>query len=308
MIDYKEVHKKDGSTLIFCNLEELAKYCYNVKSIEELDLVAETQGGEYICHCPWCKAEGHRKHKLYITKDFEVGHCFVCCRNFVNVTDKVDVSFTIPDFSKQLFGWQGFTPIKLTDPTWTLDRYKYEFDDYDEVGVKYLESRHQFMKDLYPILGFKFLDGNVVMPFKYKGEVFYYQIRFSGNSSIRYFFPPISAKPPYIIEHGNLQNPKLIICEGVYDAIACLIMAPDYIPVAVLGSSVSDYQIEFIREYVPSEIKIFMDEYKISKRIQDKLKTVIDYCPISIIYSDGPDPEERMKNLINTGQPLQWIK
>ena len=99
------------------------------------------------------------------------------------------------------------------------------------------------MKALYKILDFKFWEDNVVMPFKYKGEIFYYQIRFTGNSPIRYFFPPISAKPPYVIDHDvKPSGNKIIISEGVFDAIADLIMFPEYIPFAVLGSSISDYQ------------------------------------------------------------------
>jgi hypothetical protein len=197
--------------------------------------------------------------------------------------------------------------VPLTDPTWSLDKYKYEFDDYSERGVQYLVGRHGFMKDLYKALDFKFWEDNVVMPFKYKGEIFYYQIRFTGNSPIRYFFPPISAKPPYVIDH-NVQptGNKIIISEGVFDAIADLIMFPDYIPFAVLGSSISDYQMEFLREYVPSEILIYMDETKISKRIADRVKCTVDYCPIHIIPSDGEDPEENLKKRIVNGWDLQW--
>ena len=77
---------------------------------------------------------------------------------------------------------------------------------------------------------------------------------------------------------------------------------------AVLGSSVSDYQLQFLREYVPEEIVIYMDETKISERIRERISRTIDYCPISIIKSDGTDPEEMMKKRMKRGQPLQWIQ
>lgn len=304
-MDLKEVKKKDGTILVFCNLEELVCEAYNVNNISEAEQYLNSTD-EYIIHCPFCKKEGHTKHKLYIRGDLTVGHCFVCCRNYINVDDSVDISYNIPKFSK-FMGYQGFQLVKLEDPTWTLDKYENEFDDFDENGYKYLLGRHGFMKDLYKILGFKFLDGNIVMPFKYHGEVFYYQLRFTGNSKIRYFFPPIKNKPPYIIER-NTENKRFIICEGVYDAIACLIMAPEYTPCAVLGSSISDYQIEFLREYVPKECLIYMDETKISVSIAKKLKKTIDYCPISIITSDGEDPEENMKKRLRYNLDLQWIK
>jgi hypothetical protein len=162
------------------------------------------------------------------------------------------------------------------------------------------------MGELYKMLDFKFMDGNIVMPFKYKGEVFYYQFRFSGkNSKIRYFSPPISAKPPHIIEHGNCK--KIIICEGIFDAIALLIMAPEFMPIAILGSSISDYQIDFIREYVPEEIVVYMDETDISRRVATKIQSIIDYCPIRIIKSDGQDPEENLKKRLKYNKKLNWI-
>jgi len=305
-MDYKEIKTKKGQRLIFCNFEDLLTEAYGLPTMKEVEPLANNSG-EYICHCPFCKAEGHTKHKLYIKSDLTVGHCFVCCRDFIHITDKVDISFLLPSFSG--FGLMNNQPlnlIKLNDPTWTLDKYNYEFDDEDETGINYLIGRHPFMKELYKILDFKFIDGNVVMPFKYHDEVFYYQIRFSGDSRIRYFFPPISNKPPYIIEHG--ENKQFIICEGVFDAIANLIMAPDYTPMAVLGSSISDYQIQFLREYVPTKIIIYMDKTEISIRIAERLKQTIDYCPISIIKSNGEDPEECMKRKLKYGSVLQWIK
>jgi len=303
-MEFKEVTKKNGDKLVFCNFEELLKEFYNVKTMEEVEPFAS--GDEYIIHCPFCKKEGHTKHKLYIKTDLTVGHCFVCCRSFINVTDSIDISYKIPPFSQFITPQTGLNLVRLTDPEWSLDKFKYEFDDFDQVGYDYLLSRHQYMAELYKILDFKFMDGNIAMPFKYHGEIFYYQIRFSGNSSIRYFFPPISAKPPYIIEHG--ANKNFIICEGVYDAISLLIQAPDYTPFAVLGSSISDYQIEFLREYVPDKIIIFMDKTQISVSIAKKLKSIVDYCPIDIIKSDGEDPEECMKRRMKEGKVLQWIK
>jgi len=310
MIEYKEVISKSGKHIIFCNLKDLLLDFYNTKSFEEV----ETHLGandEYIIHCPFCKEEGHSKHKLYIKGDLTTGHCFVCTRIFINVSDEINLQFKVPDLISNFGGLncQPFEVVPLTDPMWSLDKFRYECDDYDQRGVDYLNSRHKYLADLYKLLGFKFLDGNVVMPFKYHGNIFYYQIRFTGkNNKIRYFFPPISKKPPYIIEHG--ANKKFIIVEGVYDAISCLIQAPSYTPMAVLGSSISDYQMYFLREYVPEEIVVYMDDTGKSKAIAGRLKSVIDYCPIRIIRSDGEDPEEcmirRMKK--RPGSEIGWIK
>lgn len=303
-MEFKEVRKKDGQVLVFCNFEDLLKDFYGVGTMEEVEQF-QNSNGEYIIHCPFCKEEGHTKHKLYIKSDLTVGHCFVCTRTYIHVTDQVDISYKIPDLFP-MFKQHGVNLVRLSDPVWTLEKYKFEFDDFDQDGINYLIGRHKFMEELYKILDFKFMDGNIVMPFKYHGEIFYYQIRFSGkNSKIRYFFPPISAKPPYIIEHGDCK--KFIICEGIFDAIALLIMAPEYVPVAILGSSISNYQIEFIREYVPEEIIVYMDETDISKRVARKLQSIIDYCPIKLIKSDGQDPEENLKYRLKFNKNLNWI-
>lgn len=306
-MEYKEVVKKDGSILVFCNFEELLTEAFNVSTIEEVETFAKVGGEEYICHCPFCKAEGHTKHKLYIKTDLTVGHCFVCDRNYINVTDKGTViDYQVPDFLGMFGGYQGFNLVKLNHPVWTIDKYKYEFDDYSEIGYNYLLGRHKYLGELSKILCFKYMDDNVVIPFFYKSEPIYYQIRFTGNSKIRYFLPPISNKCPYIIHREGIR--KIIICEGVFDAIALLILAPDYIPCAILGSSISDYQIEFIREYIPEKILVYLDETKLSIGVAKKLKTVIDYCPIGVIKSEGEDPEENLKRRINFGQNLQCIK
>jgi hypothetical protein len=310
-MDFKEVTTKKGSRLVFCDLKEFLMNYYKVGTIEECEPNVNSNG-EYIVHCPFCKAEGHTKHKLYIKEDFSKGHCFVCTRSFFNVSDEINLNLTIPSTLSNFGIRNKFEVVPLSDPEWTLEKYLYECDDFDQKGYNYLLSRHPYMKDLYQILGFKFLDGNVVMPFKYHGNVFYYQIRFSNkNSKIRYFFPPIASgcKPPYIIEHGNLVRPKIIVCEGVYDAISLLIQAPSYIPFAVMGSHVSDYQLEFLREYTPSEIVVYMDDTEKSQNIANRIKSVIDYCPIYLIKSDGEDPEERMvkKMKRNPGSEVGWI-
>lgn len=310
MIEYKEVKRKKGGILIFCKFEDLLKEFYGVSSMDEVK--SHLQGKEYIIHCPFCKEEGHTKHKLYIKSDLTVGHCFVCCRDYVNVTDQVNIEYKIPDsFMNFGMGSGEFNLVKLSDPVWSLEKFTYELDDFDQDGYNYLVGRHGFMKDLYKILGIKFLDGNPVIPFFHEGEIFYYQIRFANKkSNIKYFMPPISKKPPYIIERGERYKHKIVIVEGIFDAIAALIQCPDYTPVAVLGSSISNYQIEYLRDYCGyiNEIRIWMDETKISVGIADRLKQELSYPIIKIIKSDGKDPEEIMKYRISRGYPLQWIR
>ena len=57
-MEYKEVKKKDGQVLIFCNFEELLMEFYGVGSMEEVEPF-QNSNGEYIIHCPFCRDEGH---------------------------------------------------------------------------------------------------------------------------------------------------------------------------------------------------------------------------------------------------------
>lgn len=310
-MDYKEIRKKDGTLIVFCRFEELLKEAYGANTMEEVK-THQGNNGEYIIHCPFCRAEGHTKHKLYIKSDLTVGHCFVCDRAFVNVTDEVKVDYKIPNFFNGGFFNDNNTPkelVRLSDPTWTLDKFHNEFDDFDQKGYDYLVKRNPYLSELYKILGFKFWQSNIVMPFfDDQGKVFYYQIRFTGNSKIRYFFPPISHKPCYIIKRNNPEAAhRLIISEGIFSGIASMLMSENYTSISILGSSVSDYQLNMIRQFVPEKIVIFLDETKLSIGVANKIKSVIDYCPIQIIKSDGEDPEERMMRRRRQGKDLIWI-
>ena len=303
---HQEVVKSDGKRIVFCNFEELLTEALGVPSLEAAERYREPSG-EFVIHCPFCRAEGHRKHKLYLKSDLTVGHCFVCTRSYVNVTDEVKVEYRPPSFlTPRLREW--FKPT-IKDPKWALDRYWKEFDEYSEKGVRYLMGRHQFMDPLWKILGFKFWEGNVVMPFWWKSELIYYQIRFSDpKARIRYFFPPVDQKPVWTTPEPIGTGKDLIVVEGIYDAIAAMIQAPGRTPVAVLGSSVSDYQLLQIREFVPDSILVWMDDTEKSKGIADRLRVSLGYCPIRIIPSDGTDPEENMCSRIARGRDLQWIR
>ena len=59
MLDYQEIRKKDGGVLIFTHLLELLLERFNVATEEELQ--GHLKGDHYICHCPFCEAEGHTK-------------------------------------------------------------------------------------------------------------------------------------------------------------------------------------------------------------------------------------------------------
>ena len=294
-MNYQELTKKDGRVIVLCNFNELLMDYYQVSSMTEVQGKIENNG-EYIIQCPFCKSEGYIKKKLYVKGDLTVGHCFKCHRAFINVTDTIEYNIKSPVISLN----NSFDLVKLNNENWTLDMYYNEFDESDEKGERYLYSRHRYLPALAKVLGFKFYNHNIIMPFFFHGELIYYQMRFTNKNPIRYFFPPISHKPIYPLELSNSKD--IIICEGIYDACSCLLMYPDKMPIAILGSSVSNYQIDMIRTYNPRSITVYMDDTKLSLGVLKKLQTVINNVDYHYKRSNGQDPEEKLKYLINSGK------
>ena len=326
-MEYRELTKRDGTKVVICNFEKLLTEAYGVETMEEVHNFINQGNGEYLCHCPFCRLEGHQSgftaRKLYINDEFTLGHCFVCGRAFVNVDDIL--KFNVPDINYITAcpsDWRviSYLEAETIDPKVKESNLAKgiknfnEYAEFDQRGYDYLLGRHGFLKDLIKPLGIRFdSNGNPVIPFKYGDEVIYYQtrkIKLRGKNDPKYDMPAMlrGTKPPYIIEVGDKK--KLIICEGVYDSMSLLIQAPGWTPVAICGSQITDYQIQFLREYVPSEIKIYMDKTELSNGILRKLKKVIDYCPISVVWSDGTDPEENLKKRLTWAKSvadLQWI-
>ena len=144
-MEYKQVKRKNGELVVFCNFEDLLKDFYEVGTMEEVETHVNNSTGEYIIHCPFCREEGHTKHKLYIKSDLTVGHCFVCGRAFVNVTDEVKVDYKVPNFFPTLNKKPGVNLVTLSDPVWSLDKYYNEFDDFDQKGYDFFNEEDDYI-------------------------------------------------------------------------------------------------------------------------------------------------------------------
>lgn len=282
-------------------------------AIGQLELWAKSQiaehnihleRGNYKCQCPYCleayKTDHtyngpYEKFKLYVGENFEFAHCFRCDKIFLDIENGNKMEVSTPNYSSDTI-----KPVyKLQGEKWSVDLFPLFSEKTDE-GVKYLRSRHRKLAQLYKLLGIRFFKENPVIPFFYKGELVYFQIRYvhpEKHQGRKYFNPPIDDKPAYIIEHGN--NKKFVIVEGVFDAIACLLLYPDRTPLAVLQHSITKYQLGMLRSYVPEDILVYMDSTEFSERVADQIKDVINYAPISVQPSNGEDPEEAYKRIRN---------
>jgi hypothetical protein len=258
----------------------------------------EEKKNDYAVLCPVCferhrqKGDhGYKKLKLWVEKDYGYGHCFRC--NTVFVPEDQSVSFGIKRVESPV-DMSNWKLCKLSDDGfWTLDRFN-TFDEDDEQGVDYLAKKRLYIyRQMYKSLGIRFKDHNPVIPFYYKGDLIYYQIRMINDTDRKYHSPSIEHKPPYVLEHGD--NKKFVICEGVFDAIACRVMYPDRTPFAVLGSDITPYQIAILRSYCPEDILIYMDKTDLSESIRTTIAKYINYADFDIVKSNGQDPEECLK-------------
>lgn len=309
--EFQYIKSKSGKELMF---GELSEYVANAISENDYQETAK----HYVVQCPYCKSaylhdksyEGpYIKRKLYVLKDFSTGFCFRCDRAFVDVNDSVRINVDIPEppISMRDFNLVKLPSADTGDTPWTLDLFD-SFSEFNEAGFNYLvKERHSYFRKLAEPLGIRYMNSNPVIPFYFKGELIYYQVKLAfGSHKMKYFSPPISHKPPYIIEHG--LNKNFLICEGTFDAIAALIMAPGYTPFAVLGSTITDYQLTMLRTYVPNKVLVYMDETNLSINVANRIRSVINYADVDIVRSNGQDPEEKLKYLMSEELDVKCIK
>lgn len=297
---YKEVDRKGKGRLVFTDVNALVSEFEDQAEIRDDD-----RKDDYEIACPYCVegvdiegGEPYYKRKLYIDKEELVGHCFRCDSTFLNVTDDLSYQVKAPKTMSQSYYSE---PVKLSSKRFGLDIYT-GADPIDEESCNWILTKRlkngRFHEDSYPELanilkGLKFkTDGkDVLIPFYFGRDLLYYQIYFKvQKGDLKYWNPPIEVKMPYIIPVGDMK--KFILVEGVFDAIACLLLYPGYTPVALLGSTVTDYHMFILKHYVPSEILVFMDDTALSLKALQALVTVFDYSDLNHIPSKGVDPEE----------------
>lgn len=105
--------------------------------------------------------------------------------------------------------------------------------------------------------------------------------------------------PQHLFTNFKLRRESTItICEGVYDAIALWILGyPN--PVAVLGSTITEYQALLLRKLMPENVIFAMDEWSISSAMRAEIRTQVpSVVGVRIENFNGLDPEEYLVNEI----------
>jgi hypothetical protein len=279
---FTEFKSKKDTDIVVCNL---------------LENVPHPGVNQYV-ECPICSTpeltpgySDKRRRKLYT--DGYIGYCFRCHRTFLNPRpDPGDmVSVREPNL--------GTKVVNYNVPE--LDGTEFNsFSDLNESGLHYLRSRNPiFTKDFCKSVNIKSVPNGVVIPFYLDGNLVYYVVRFIHTSfTHRYMMPPTHNKPLYI--PNLVSKKKFILCEGVFDAFACLLLYPDYTPCAVLGSKITENQLHYLSQrFNPTNILIYMDDSgRSNKNLEFIRRNWRGMYDIDIVESDGTDPEEYLNSLL----------
>ena len=218
----------------------------------------------FVVQCPTCKTNGKIKDKLYIRKDHQVGYCFVCNTVYQNERSEFN-------YRRGLLSDKTFTEVV------SIENIKIEFDKYksfDKNGIEYLRERNANLYKDYSKYSIRFGFNKCVIPFYFEKKLIYYIFR-NYTGEMKYFNPPIKNKPLYIPPFYNIKEPHtLVITEGVFDAIACnyLFDKEGFMPIALLGSTITNYQLGLLEKANFNKVIIFMDELGLSEKVREKTK------------------------------------
>jgi hypothetical protein len=278
-----EFTTKKGTDLVICNLS---------------DNVPELGVNQYL-QCPYCstpdKTPGYsdkRRRKLYT--DGYIGYCYRCHRTFLNPSVKDSEVVKLPEFNV-------YTKVTNFDVTKLGDSEFDNFNSLSDIGLSYLQHRNPiFSKEFCTLMNIRSINNGVVIPFYLDNSLVYYVIRFiKASHSDRYWMPPTKNKPLFIPRLVNKN--KFIIVEGVFDAFACLLLYPEHTPCAVLGSKISLKQVNYLSErYNPDDIIVYLDDTEKSINTLNFIKcNWKGIYNINVVSSNGTDPEEYLKSILN---------
>ncbi|QIG71766.1 DNA primase protein [Rhizobium phage RHph_TM39] len=278
------------------------KKTYEILDPNDPPTLAKETEDHYVFYCPNCvekRGKPDKDGRLYWSKPKQVGYCFKCVTSFFPAADE-----NLTPEENELFHMIGRTLSKMDKDESIVDPppMDFSFDALDYDLLTYLKNRNPFLPSLVKLLGCRAWYGKingVAFPFIYKDYVGKFQVRFDTKiKDKRYYTSPGKDKLPYsptglFTDFKLRDEPTITICEGVFDAIALMILGyPN--PIAVLGKTLTAFQIRLLRTMMPSNAFVVMDDWEISKAIKGQLMSnVISMEDVRIVsYGDDVDPEE----------------
>lgn len=272
------------------------------RTFETVDISTLNQhdetSGYWIFECPFCTekrgANYWSNNRLYFSKKTNRGLCYQCNTVVFPELDEVQEERLELKSAISKFSEEG-------DSSENLGSIQFDFDPLDAELLRYLSNRNPLIVHLTRVLGLAKWEGiekGVVTPFIDRGKVVKFQVRFPNRSKERkYYTAPPGTTPLYSPFHCfyyyNLFVERTVtLCEGTYDAIALGIMGyPN--PLAVLGKTLTRFQINQLRRLVPEYCYIAMDEFDINLAVKKQVVSGVKSISEVIMKNfGGKDPEE----------------
>ena len=279
-----------------------------------------TSGANYSYHCPFCN---HRKTKLEVNfKENEEGvnhwHCWVCNsrgKSKASLFRKAAAPSTKLEELKKYVKIAFHTDSNSSIETIELPKEYRSLNNPDtndistRQALRYLRSRNIGPLEVkrYEI-GFcasgKYRDMIILPSYTEDGMLNYFVGRNFGPSDYKYKNPKVSKDILPLGLHVNWKSP-LIICEGMFDAIA---IKRNAIP--LLGKTIPKKLMHKIVESSVKQIFIALDN--------DALKQAFEYCEtflnhgkeVFLIELGGKDPSElgfeEFTKLLHKSKPLTF--
>lgn len=271
---------------------------YEAVSLSELEEAGSTTSHQ-IYFCPYCLAKVGKEDttgKLYFSDEKALGVCFRCNTVVFPTDEKFHTGDAVlrRSINKALSALRK-TSGQVEDPP----KVGMTFSELNRSDIEYLKGRNPLILPLLSMLGLKSWDGSrpgIVAPFIYRNYVSLFQVRFKDKSKPKYYTmpgPKVPYSPQHLFTDFKLKREATVtICEGVYDAIALLILGyPN--PIAVLGSSITEYQSLLLRKLMPENVIFAMDEWDISASMRASIRQLVPTVIGTHIQTfDGLDPEE----------------
>jgi len=261
-----------------------------------------TSGANQSYHCPFCN---HRKNKLEVNfQENEEGinhwHCWVCNargKSVASLFKKVNAPASKMQELKSYVKISFYDGVKQQEELLELPKEYISLIDpdtsniYTRQALRYLKKRGVGTTEIkrYEI-GFcatgKYRDMVIMPSYTEEGILNYFVGRNFGPSDYKYKNPKVSKDIVPLGLHINWNSP-LIICEGMFDALAIKRNA-----VPLLGKTIPKKLMHKIVESSVKQVFIALDN--------DALKQAFEYCQtflnhgkeVFLIELNGKDPSE----------------